>query len=210
MVCPLVEASEALEASAATEEYDRLREGPLKGLRLGLLHGRMSSADKELAMKAFSDGTTEVLVSTTVIEVGVDVPEATVMMVENAERFGLAQLHQLRGRVGRGPGGGICLLCGAKSARRLVAMEESSDGFVLAELDLELRGEGELTGIRQSGLPRLKAASLPADLEILQQANKVAKEILGVDPDLLLPEHALLGMLIAESASDLASDRIVA
>ncbi|CAB4863834.1 unannotated protein [freshwater metagenome] len=210
VVCPLVEASEALEASAATEEYDRLREGPLKGLRLGLLHGRMSSAEKELAMEAFSDGDTEVLVSTTVIEVGVDVPEATVMMVENAERFGLAQLHQLRGRVGRGSAGGVCLLCGSKAARRLVAMEESSDGFVLAELDLELRGEGELTGVRQSGLPRLKAASLPADLEILEQANKVAKEILATDPDLLTPKYALLGMLVSEPEPELSADRIVA
>ena len=161
-------------------------------------------------MTAFSAGETEVLVSTTVIEVGVDVPEATVMMVENAERFGLAQLHQLRGRIGRGPGAGICLLCGTKSARRLVAMEESSDGFVLAELDLELRGEGELTGVRQSGLPRLKAASLPADLEILEQANKVAKELLGEDPNLLSAENSLLGMLVSESASELAADRIVA
>lgn len=210
VVCPLVEASEALEASAATEEYERLADGPLKGLRLGLLHGRMTSAEKEAAMSAFSAGETEVLVSTTVIEVGVDVPEATVMMVENAERFGLAQLHQLRGRIGRGPGGGICLLCGAKSARRLVAMEESSDGFVLAELDLELRGEGELTGVRQSGLPRLKAASLPGDLEILEQANRVAKEILGDDPNLLSPGNCMLGLLVADSASDLAPDRIVA
>ena len=210
VVCPLVESSETLEASAAVEEKDRLEEGPLKGLRLGLLHGRMSPAEKEEAMRAFASGETDVLVSTTVIEVGVDVPEATVMLVENAERFGLAQLHQLRGRVGRGARPGLCLLCGPKKARRLAAMESSHDGFVLAELDLELRGEGELTGVRQSGLPRLKAAELPADLELLELAHGIAREVLESDPAFDDPRHALLPLLISKSDEDLPQDRIAA
>ena len=210
VVCPLVESSEALEASAAVEERDRLDSGPLKGLRLGLLHGRMSSAEKIEAMDAFAGGRTDVLVSTTVIEVGVDVPEATVMLVENAERFGLAQLHQLRGRVGRGESPGLCLLAGSKSARRLAAMEASIDGFELAELDLEIRGEGDLTGTRQSGLPRLKAATLPGDIDLLELAHRTAQEILAQHPGLADPDCDLLRLLLPVSEDELPADRLAA
>ena len=210
IVCPLVEESEALEASAAVEERDRLEAGPLSGLKVGLLHGRMSSAEKDSAMRDFSEGRTDVLVSTTVIEVGVDVPDATVMLVENAERFGLAQLHQLRGRVGRGQHPGLCLLAGSKDARRLAAMANTNDGFELAELDLELRGEGDLTGTRQSGLPRLKAAVLPGDLDLLELAHKTAGEILGADPGLASPESELLRLLLPTPEGELPSDRIAA
>jgi ATP-dependent DNA helicase RecG len=210
VVCPLVEASEALEASAAVEEKERLEAGPLAGLRIGLLHGRMASAEKDAAMSDFAEGRTDVLVSTTVIEVGVDVPDATVMLVENAERFGLAQLHQLRGRVGRGEHPGLCLLAGSKDRRRLVAMANSNDGFELAELDLELRGEGDLTGTRQSGLPRLKAALLPADIDLLELAHSTASEVLAEFPGLDDPACALLRELLPASGDELPSDRIAA
>ena len=210
VVCPLVEASEAVQANAAVEERERLEAGPLSGLKLGLLHGRMSAAEKAEAMDDFAQGRTDVLVSTTVIEVGVDVPEATVMLVENAERFGLAQLHQLRGRVGRGENAGLCLLSGSRDNRRLAAMENSIDGFELAELDLELRGEGDLTGTRQSGLPRLKAASLPADIDLLELAHQTAKELLEDDPQLGGSDSQLLRLLLPVRVEELPQDRIAA
>jgi len=209
VVCPLVEASESIESTAATDERDRLAEGPLKGLRVALLHGRMSPSEKDEVMVAFANGDSDVLVSTTVIEVGVDVPEATVMLVENAERFGLAQLHQLRGRVGRGSRGGICLLCGPADARRLLAMAETNDGFKLAELDLELRGEGELTGLRQSGLASLKAASLPSDLPLLERAHLAAASMLAQEPLLDGPVGSLAAMLLADDGP-VPDDRIAA
>lgn len=199
VVCPLVESSDALDARAATEEYERLASGPLRGLSLGLMHGRMAPGEKDAAMRAFASGKSDVLISTTVIEVGIDVPEATVMLVENAERFGLAQLHQLRGRVGRGEQPGLCLLCGPTDARRLVAMAESRDGFELAELDLELRGEGELTGVRQSGLPTLRAARLPQDLELLERAHAVAGEMISSPGRIAeLEEFGFLGSFASE------------
>jgi ATP-dependent DNA helicase RecG len=210
VVCPLVESSEAVEARAAVEERDRLASGPLAGLEVGLLHGRMTPAEKEEVMLGFAHGSTEVLVSTTVIEVGIDVPDATVMLIEDAERFGLAQLHQLRGRVGRGERGGLCLLCGPSQARRLIAMTETSDGFRLAELDLELRGEGDLTGLRQSGLPTLRAASLPADLPLLERAHSAASEILAADPRLEDSTSALLCDRLAEAASLPSDGRLAA
>ncbi|MEI6664226.1 MAG: ATP-dependent DNA helicase RecG [Actinomycetes bacterium] len=194
VVCALVENSEVLDARAATEERDRLAEGPLKGLSVGLMHGRMTVGEKESVMSEFASGKLDVLVSTTVIEVGIDVPEATVMLVEDAERFGLAQLHQLRGRVGRGTKPGLCLLCGSADARRLQAMVDTNDGFKLAELDLELRGEGEITGLRQSGAATLKAARLPEDLELLEVAHDVAAELLADDPQLVDPTNAVLGL----------------
>jgi ATP-dependent DNA helicase RecG len=209
VVCPLVEASESIESTAATDERDRLAEGPLKGLRVALLHGRMSPSEKDEVMVGFANGDSDVLVSTTVIEVGVDVPEATVMLVENAERFGLAQLHQLRGRVGRGSRGGICLLCGPADARRLLAMAETNDGFKLAELDLELRGEGELTGLRQSGLASLKAASLPSDLPLLERAHLAAASMLAQEPLLDGPLGSLAAMLLADDGP-VPDDRIAA
>ena len=211
VVCPLVDVSETVEAKAASAERDRLADGPLSGLRVELLHGRMSPAEKDAVMRRFADGASDVLVATTVIEVGVDVQEATVMLIENAERFGLAQLHQLRGRIGRGERGGLCLLVGPKEARRLVAMTETSDGFELAELDLELRGEGELTGLRQSGLPALKAASLPADLPLLERAHAAASSLLTDDPQLTGPVGWLAAVEIsADGPAGLPDDRIPA
>ncbi|HEX2577509.1 MAG TPA: helicase-related protein, partial [Aquihabitans sp.] len=188
VVCPLVEGSEKLEASSAEETFERLGLVELAGLRLGLLHGRMSSADKEAAMHAFRTGATDVLVATTVIEVGVDVPNATVMVILDADRFGIAQLHQLRGRVGRGAAASSCWLLGAGTTpdgeARLEAMVRTTDGFELAEVDLELRGEGTLMGDRQKGRNDLKLASLRRDKEWVVRAREVAFELIDADPDL--------------------------
>lgn len=176
VICPLVEESEAVQAKAAETEFARLSEQELAGHRLGLLHGRMDPAAKEAAMSAFTEGRIDVLVATTVVEVGIDVPNATVMIIEGAESFGLAQLHQLRGRVGRGDAAGRCFLVfgrgGQNAARRLEAVATERDGFRLAELDLELRGEGELAGRRQHGLPRFRVATLPDDGDLLARARR--------------------------------------
>ena len=192
MVCPLVEESEALQARAATAEFERLRGGELKDYRVVLMHGQMRPREKQEAMKAFAAGGADVLVATTVIEVGIDVPNATVMLVEDSERYGLSQLHQLRGRIGRGQYDSVCLLFGPKESRRLQAMAQHSDGFRLAEIDLELRGEGEMLGVRQSGLQVFKFARLPEDLELLERARRHAREIMDNDPELRTPEHALI------------------
>jgi ATP-dependent DNA helicase RecG len=194
VVCPLVEASEALEARAATEEYERLRRDVFPGRRLELLHGRMTPREKQEAMLAFAAGGADILVATTVIEVGIDVPNATVMLVEDAERFGISQLHQLRGRVGRGEHASLCLLFGSKESRRLQALAQHSDGFRLAEIDLELRGEGELIGVRQSGLGSFRFARLPEDAPLLDRARHHARRILAADPELGDAEHALLAL----------------
>ncbi len=194
VVCPLVEASEALEARAATEEYERLRRDVFPGRELVLLHGRMTPGEKQDAMLAFAGGSADILVATTVIEVGIDVPNATIMLVEDAERFGISQLHQLRGRVGRGAHASLCLLFGSKESRRLRALAEHSDGFRLAEIDLELRGEGELIGVRQSGLGSFRFAELPDDAALLERARHHARAILEADAELGLPEHALLAL----------------
>jgi ATP-dependent DNA helicase RecG len=164
---------------AATQMYDSLREGALSGLRLGLLHGRLSADDKEIVMRRFQRGELDVLVSTTVIEVGVDVPNATVMVIEHAERFGLAQLHQLRGRVGRGAAKSYCMLMtggrvSPEAEQRLDAMARTQDGFELAELDLQLRGPGEFFGTRQAGLPDFRVANLVRDREMLELAKHEA------------------------------------
>ncbi|HEX4838400.1 MAG TPA: ATP-dependent DNA helicase RecG [Solirubrobacteraceae bacterium] len=202
VVCPLVEegqdgggggAQGGGEARAATAEFERLRRGELVGRRLALLHGQMRPREKQQAMEAFASGRADVLVATTVIEVGVDVPNATVMLVENAERFGISQLHQLRGRVGRGERRSVCLLVGPPGSARLRALVEHSDGFRLAEIDLRLRKEGELIGTRQSGLGQFKFASLPEDAELLERARARAHVILAEDPRLCGPLHALLG-----------------
>jgi ATP-dependent DNA helicase RecG len=192
VVCPLVEESEALQARAATAEYERLKDGELKDYRVVLLHGQLRPREKAEAMKAFAAGGADVLVATTVIEVGIDVPNATVMLVENAERYGISQLHQLRGRIGRGRHDSLCLLFGPKESARLRALAEHRDGFRLAEIDLELRGEGEMLGTRQSGLAQFRVARLPEDAELLERARMRARTILDADPDLLAPEHALL------------------
>jgi ATP-dependent DNA helicase RecG len=192
VVCPLVAESEALQARAATAEYERLRGGEFADFRVALLHGQMKSAEKAAAMRAFAAGEADVLVATTVIEVGVDVPNATVMLVEDAERYGISQLHQLRGRVGRGEHASLCLLFGPKESERLAALAQHADGFRLAEIDLRLRGEGELTGTRQSGLPGFRWALLPEDAELLERARAAARDIVDADPSLDEPEHALL------------------
>ncbi|MHB8294698.1 MAG: ATP-dependent DNA helicase RecG [Acidimicrobiales bacterium] len=200
VICPLVEESGKIEARSATAEHERLSAGPLSGLSVGLLHGQMPAAAKQEAMAAFRAKELDVLVATTVIEVGVDVANATVVVIEDAGRFGIAQLHQLRGRVGRGGGESWCYLVGqatsAEAERRLRAMEESGDGFALAEVDLELRGEGTVLGLRQSGASDLKAASLSADRDLVQPARDAALELVGGDQAAagleMLREEALL------------------
>jgi ATP-dependent DNA helicase RecG len=181
------------EAKAATAEFERLRAGELAGWSLALLHGQMRSREKQEAMEAFASGRAQVLVATTVIEVGVDVPNATVMLVENAERFGISQLHQLRGRVGRGEHSSTCMLVGPAGSARLRALAEHSDGFRLAEIDLRLRKEGELIGTRQSGVGQFKFAILPEDTDLLERARARARAILAEDPGLSGPLHGLLG-----------------
>jgi ATP-dependent DNA helicase RecG len=185
------------EAKAATAEFERLRAGELAGWSLALLHGQMRPREKQEAMEAFASGRAQVLVATTVIEVGVDVPNATVMLVENAERFGISQLHQLRGRVGRGEHSSTCLLLTshppAAGSARLRALAEHSDGFRLAEIDLRLRKEGELIGTRQSGVGQFKFAILPEDTDLLERARARARAILAEDPGLSGPLHGLLG-----------------
>ncbi len=208
VVCPLVEESDRsrgtlasgehprfgqLQARAAVAEFERLRKGELRGFRLELLHGQLAVREKRRAMARFAEGAADVLVATTVIEVGVDVPNATVMVVEDAERYGISQLHQLRGRIGRGEHPSVCLLLGPRGARRLRALAEHSDGFRLAEIDLELRGEGEIAGTRQHGQAEPRVASLPQDAQLLERAREWAKRLLAADPALSAPEHALLG-----------------
>ncbi len=195
VICPLIEESEAVEARAATEEYERLSTEVFPDLRLGLLHGRMGSRDKEEVMGRFRDGEIDILVSTAVVEVGIDVPNATVMLVEGAHRFGLSQLHQFRGRVGRGEHKSYCLLLSEYSTQeareRLSAVERIHDGFQLAEVDLSLRGPGDFFGTRQSGLPDLRVARL-SDQDLLKVAREEAAELLRDDPGLQKPSHAPL------------------
>jgi len=188
VVCPLVEDKGSVEAKAATVEFERLQAEDLKGLRLGLLHGQLPARDKESVMTAFRAGDLDVLVATTVIEVGVDVPNATVMIVEDADRFGLSQLHQLRGRVGRGADASWCFLVAdpttADGEARMEAIAASTDGFFLAEKDLEIRGAGEVFGAKQSGMNDLKLGRIPRDEEIVIEARGAAEAILDADPDL--------------------------
>ena len=197
IVCPLVEESELLAARAATAEYERLKATEFEDFDVVLLHGQMKPREKAAAMESFAAGNADVLVATTVIEVGIDVPNATVMLVEDAERYGISQLHQLRGRVGRGQHPSLCLLFGPADSARLKALAQHSDGFRLAEIDLELRGEGELTGTRQSGLARFAFARLPDDAELLERAHGAALDLLAADADLAEPEHALLAERLA-------------
>ncbi len=192
VVCPLVEESDVLQARAATAEYERLRTSELKDFRVVLLHGQMRPAEKAAAMESFASGGADVLVATTVIEVGIDVPNATVMLVEDADRYGISQLHQLRGRIGRGAHASVCILFGRRESLRLSALERESDGFALAEIDLALRGEGELAGLRQSGAAVFRFAQLPEDAELLERARLLARAMTDVDPHLTQPEHELL------------------
>ncbi|MBC8449110.1 MAG: ATP-dependent DNA helicase RecG [Chloroflexi bacterium] len=200
IICPLVEESETLDAKAAVEEHQRLQKQVFPDLRLGLLHGRLKGEEKEAVMRAFRERELDILVSTSVVEVGIDVPNATVMLVEGAERFGLAQLHQFRGRVGRGEQPSYCLLVSqvgeGDAAERLQALVDSQDGFVLAEKDLELRGPGDFFGTRQSGLPELRMAQL-SDLRTLELARAEAQKLFAEDPDLKQPAHRLLARQVA-------------
>ncbi|MDC1214702.1 ATP-dependent DNA helicase RecG [Rhodospirillales bacterium] len=186
-VCPIIEESETSDMAAAELRYDHLKAA--FGERVGLVHGRLKGAEKDAVMSAFKDGEIDILVATTVIEVGVDVPEASVMVIEHAERFGLAQLHQLRGRIGRGSEKSTCLLMhvghlGEIAKARLTTMRETDDGFVIAERDLELRGAGELLGTRQSGLPEFRLANISDHGDLLQIARDDAEVILNIDPEL--------------------------
>ena len=188
VVLPLVEESEKLDLRSAIEVHAQLQGEIFADLRVGLLHGRLNSAEKQEAIGAFANGLTDVLVSTTVVEVGVDVPEASVMVIEHADRFGLSQLHQLRGRVGRGAAASHCLLINdsdqAGARQRLEVLVSSGDGFEIAEMDLRLRGPGQVLGTRQSGLPDLALASLSDDGGVLEQAREAAKRLLADDPEL--------------------------
>jgi ATP-dependent DNA helicase RecG len=185
-VCPLIEESEALQLQTALETWERLR-GELSGLCIGLVHGRLRGEDKAAVMAGFAAGEVDLLVATTVIEVGVDVPNASLMIIEHAERFGLAQLHQLRGRVGRGSAESACILLYqsplSEAARaRLKVIYENSDGFEIARRDLQLRGPGEFVGSRQSGAPLLRYADLEADADLLEAAREVAADLLARHP----------------------------
>jgi ATP-dependent DNA helicase RecG len=209
VVCPLVSDSEVVGAKAAEAEAARLAAGELRDFRVALLHGQMPSDDKARAMESFAAGKADVLVATTVIEVGIDVPNATVMLVEGAERFGLSQLHQLRGRVGRGEHESFCILFGdpeseaAKS--RLEAIAREGDGFALAEVDLTIRGEGEILGTRQHGLPRFRAATLPEDAALLLEARRRVLELRERHGSL---EEAELGPLLDEARRRFGDERV--
>ncbi len=195
VVCPLVQESEQLQARAATAEFERLRDSELRGFQVELLHGQLSPREKQRAMARFASGEAHALVATTVVEVGVDVPNATLMLVEDAERYGISQLHQLRGRIGRSQHPSLCLLMssdGGGQSARLRALAEHRDGFRLAEIDLELRGKGEIVGVRQHGQDEPSIANLPDDTALLERARVWAQRILDADPQLEAPEHTLL------------------
>ncbi len=202
IVYPVVEESEKVDLRAATQMAERLRQVVFPRARVALLHGRMKSAEKDRWMRLFLDRQVDILVTTTVVEVGIDVPNATVMMVEHAERFGLAQLHQLRGRVGRGTDRSLCILVagerpGPDARRRLEAVFKSRDGFQLAEEDLAIRGPGEFFGTRQAGLPELRVANLVRDTGILHEAREEALRLVAEDPDLSHPAHRPLAEALA-------------
>jgi ATP-dependent DNA helicase RecG len=196
IVLPRIDDDGLDDSKSVTKEFDRLSKGPLSGLRLAVLHGQMSTDEKQATMLAFRDRRTDVLVATTVIEVGIDVPNATVMLIGDAERFGLSQLHQLRGRVGRGKDVSYCLLMsdaqGEPAEARLEAMTSTNDGFEIAEMDLKLRGPGEFFGTRQHGLPEFKLADITNEMALLQQAKDDALELLSRDPRLRDKEHQRL------------------
>ncbi|MFQ6121526.1 MAG: ATP-dependent DNA helicase RecG [Dehalococcoidales bacterium] len=200
IICPLIEESEAIVAQAAVAEYQRLSQEVFPELKLGLLHGRLSAAEKDEVMHRFRSGELDILVSTPVVEVGIDVPNATVMLVESADRFGLSQLHQFRGRVGRGQEQSYCMLLAENPSEvareRLDIIEKVQDGFVLAEEDLRLRGPGEFFGTRQSGLPDLRMAKL-SDMTLLELARSEATKLFQIDPGLGMPEHHLLAKELA-------------
>ena len=209
VVCPLIDESEVIQTKAAQEEFERLSTTVFADRSVGLLHGRMSLVEKEAVMDTFKEGDLDVLVATPVIEVGIDVPNASVMLVDGAERFGLSQLHQLRGRVGRGPYQSHCLLLsespGAEALNRLRLLERTSDGFRLSEEDLKLRGPGDYLGTRQSGLPTFRVAEI-TDQDIVSLARREADRLLTSDPDLSKPEHVALAAAFTDYSSRLAGE----
>lgn len=206
IICPLVEESEKLEAKAVTAEVRRLAQGQLRDFRVEAMHGQMGSKQKQSVMAAFVSGKIDVLVATSVVEVGIDVPNSTVIVIEEPDRYGLSQLHQLRGRVGRGEHESYCLLFADSSSdlarQRMDAIASSQDGFELAEIDLLLRGEGEVLGTRQSGVPALRIARLPRDQELLASARRLANDTLDQDEELAHAEHFLLRKLVQEQLQE--------
>jgi len=207
IVYPLVDESDKLQLKAATVMFEQFKNEEFEGLRLGLTHGRMKSAEKEEALERFTKKEIDILISTTVIEVGIDQPNATVMMIEHADRFGLSQLHQLRGRVGRSAHRSYCLLMaeaghGTPAWDRLRVMEKSRDGFKIAEADLQLRGSGDFFGVKQSGLPEFKIGNILRDHKILSEARKAAFALIKGDPNLSKPEHAQLRRALTERWRD--------
>jgi len=203
VVCPTIAESESQSAAAALEEARRLSEQEFAGYSVAVLHGQMRAAAREAVMRAFKGGETQVLVATSIIEVGIDVPNATVMIVEGAERFGLAQLHQLRGRVGRGTARSYCLLFARaetdQARARLRALSRTSDGFELADVDLEIRGEGQVLGARQAGAGDLRLARLVRDRATIEKARAAARETLSADPLLEAPHNAPLLDAVTEA-----------
>lgn len=200
IICPLIDESDVLEVKAVLTEFEHLKGNIFPNLNIGLLHGKLKQEEKDQIMEDFKANKTSILVSTSVIEVGIDVPNATIMLIEGSERFGLAQLHQFRGRVGRGEHQSYCFLftgnLSEEGSTRMKAMEQHSSGFKLAEIDLELRGPGEIYGVRQSGIPDLKMASL-TDSKTIEKARKAAEQIIDKDPE--LKKHPLLAEKIAEN-----------
>jgi ATP-dependent DNA helicase RecG len=202
VICPLVEASENYDANNVTDYTQQIRDSLPDCVRIGCLHGKMKAAEKNQIMEDFKDHRLDILVSTTVIEVGVNVPNATVMMIENADRFGLAQLHQLRGRVGRGTAQSYCIMMNASDSdiakERLDILNKSNDGFFIASEDLKLRGPGDFFGIRQSGDMNFALADIYTDARVLQDASDEVKRILSEDPELMLKKHANLKIKMKE------------
>ncbi len=191
----MIEESESLAVKAATVEYERLSREVFPNLRLGLVHGAMKAAEKDQVMRRFRDGELDILVATSVIEVGIDIPNATVMVIEDADRFGLSQLHQFRGRVGRGEYQSYCYVlsadAGIQAQERLEVFQTTHDGFRLAEEDLRLRGPGDFFGVRQSGMPELRMADLN-DIRLVELSRNIATKLWETDPYLRKPEHAAL------------------
>jgi ATP-dependent DNA helicase RecG len=206
IVYPLVEESDKVELRAATAEFERLSTEVFPTLRLGLLHGQMAGDEKDRAMTSFAAGEIDVLVATTVIEVGIDVANATLMVVEHADRFGLSQLHQLRGRVGRGAEQSYCILiASAEATERLNVLARTNDGFEIARADLLLRGMGDFFGARQHGLPEFRFFDAVRDEDLVPRARNAAQRIIEDDPDLVMPEHAGLRTALEQRFADRAA-----
>lgn len=213
VICPLINESDIIEAKSAVEHFEYLKSKYFKDCKLGLLHGKVSPSEKEMIMKEFVNGNIDILVSTTVIEVGIDVPNASAIVIENAERFGLAQLHQLRGRVGRGEHQSYCFLISNMASetirKRMDIMVKSQNGFEIAEKDMLLRGPGEFLGLRQHGLPELKVTDLSRDFECLKKARQAAEELLKIDPHMRLSEHRLIKNVLKKKFANAFDDIIL-